>query len=491
MISVGSGSSYDEWRERARGLLGSRVPPEEVDWVEAASGDGLFLMKEDPVGGPRIPREAIQDRVPKAFLDLARTVWAHPDRRRPSLLYRMLWRLVVGQENYLMAIPTDPDVHQAEQWRKAVARDIHKMHAFVRFRLVGTDEVTGREQFVAWHEPSTRCVRLAVPFFQKRFAGMNWSILTPDECAHWDGEELHFTLGLSRDTAPSEDGLDGLWRTYYKSIFNPARLKVKAMQTEMPVKFWKNLPEAVLIPGLIANSQQRMEEMLETEGRRVLPVPGNDYIQKLHERHAETWLAAVPEDVRELGWKELRQAVSACRACPLWENATQAVPGTGPETARVMIVGEQPGDREDLSGEPFTGPAGQVLRNALTVAGLEVEDVYLTNAVKHFKWTPAGGKRKHVTPGKEEVRHCRPWVLAELHRVRPQVLVLLGGTAALSLLGQEVKVTRRRGLLEAPQLAGRVILTYHPSYLLRLPEGAARERARREFEEDLRLAVVS
>ena len=234
-----------------------------------------------------------------------------------------------------------------------------------------------------------------------------------------------------------------------------------------------------------------MEEMLETEGRRVLPVPRNDYIEKLHKRHDANWLAAVPEDIGELGWEDLREAVCACRACPLWEKATQAVPGRGPETARVMIVGEQPGDREDLSGEPFVGPAGQVLRNALTVAGLDAGALYLTNAVKHFKWTPDGRRRKHVTAGVEEVRHCRPWVLAELHRVRPEVLVLLGGTAALSLLGREVKVTRERGLVEANHLAGRVILTYHPSYLLRLPPGAAREAAHAGFEADLRLAVAS
>ncbi len=479
------GSRFEEWRGRARDLLARRVPPSEVDWVEEDFGAGLFAQPDEAAGG-REPN--VQDKVPAAFLDLARTVWAHPEARRAAVLYRILWRLVVGRENQLLAIPTDPDVHQAEQWRKAVARDIHKMHAFVRFRLIATHQVTGREQFVAWYEPSTRCVRLAVPFFQKRFAGMDWSILTPDECAHWDGERLHFTPGLRRDQAPGEDALDGLWRTYYQSIFNPARLKVKAMQSEMPVKFWKNLPEASLIPKLIAGSQHRVDEMLETEGRRVLPLPRNRYIEKLHERHEEKWLDAVPEDLGALGWVELSPALRACRACPLWEKATEAVPGEGPETARVMIVGEQPGDREDLSGKPFVGPAGQVLRNALGVVGLEVAEIYLTNAVKHFKWTPDGRGRKHATPGKMEVRHCRPWVMAELQRVQPEVLVLLGRTAAFSLLGRDVKLTEERGLLEAPQLARRVILTYHPSYLLRLPAGSAQERARAEFEADLALA---
>lgn len=448
----------------------------------AAGGEGLA---ENPTSPP--PR---QDKVPAAFLDLARMVWAHPDPRRAAVLYRMLWRLVVEGDKALLEKAVDPDVHQSAMWRKFVARDIHKMHAFVRFRLVGTDEVTGREQFVAWHEPSTRCVRLASPFFEKRFAGMDWSILTPDECVHWDGKMLHFTPGVSRDAAPGEDVQDELWRTYYKSIFNPARLKVQAMKSEMPVKFWKNLPEAPLIHGLIEQSRNRTEHMLETEGRRVLPVPQNPYIQQLHRQNTAPFLEEVPVGAEGLSWPELRDAVCACRACPLWEKATQAVPGTGPETARIMIVGEQPGDREDLSGKPFVGPAGQLLRNAMTVAGLEEEAVYLTNAVKHFKWSPDGRRRKHVSPDKEEVQHCRPWLLAELNRVRPETLILLGNTAALSLLGRAGKVTQERGLVAAPHLAAKVILTYHPSYLLRLPQGAGRDRAASEFEADLGLAAA-
>lgn len=155
------------------------------------------------------------------------------------------------------------------------------MHAFVRFRFVGTDKATGREQFVAWFEPEHRIVRLAAPFFQKRFAGMDWSILTPHECVHWDGTALHFTRGVPHSAAPGEDALEKLWRTYFRSIFNPARLKVKAMQAEMPKKYWKNLPEAEVIPELIANSAQRVAEMLEAEERPAKPAPKNAYLEKL------------------------------------------------------------------------------------------------------------------------------------------------------------------------------------------------------------------
>jgi probable DNA metabolism protein len=198
----------------------------------------------------------------------------------------VLWRLTHGGEGHLLAMATDPEVRQLQTWNKAVGRDIHKMHAFVRFRLVGTDGASGREQFVSWFEPEYRIVRLAAGFFQKRFTGMDWSILTPDECAHWDGNQLQFTAGVSRSSAPDADALDELWRTYYRSIFNPARLKVQAMQSEMPKKYWKNLPEAPLIAGLVAGSGGRVERMLQTEGLPAKPAPKNAYLDSLRERNA-------------------------------------------------------------------------------------------------------------------------------------------------------------------------------------------------------------
>lgn len=493
MISILYGPRFEAWRDRARALLARGVGPEEVDWTNGDEEKSLFQLNIEEVSAPRENQSpglapSADWRVPSAFLKLAETSWAHRDPRRPALLYRLLWRLTRGGEKHLMQMPTDPDLHLAECWRKSVARDIHKTHAFVRFRLIGQDAETGREQFVAWFEPGSRCLRLAAPFFVKRFTGMNWSILTPDDCAHWDGHELHFSPGIPRSSgAPGEDELDDSWRTYYRSIFNPSRLKLTAMQSGMPVKYWKNLPEARLIPALTSESQPRMDGMIATPGREIRPLPDNVYLQTLHARHEETFLETPPplQDLAVLTLPELHTAATACRACPLWARATQTVNGAGPPDARIMIVGEQPGDREDLSGRPFVGPAGQLLRNAMALAGLDTDSVYLTNAVKHFKWSPDGRKRKHLTPGKEEIHHCRPWVLAELARVRPETLVLLGGTAALSLLGREVKVTRERGLLHEPRLANRVILTYHPSYLLRLPGKTARDRAMTEFESDL------
>lgn len=268
---------FEEWRERALELLALRVGPDEVLWSDDAQEPGLFATTDDASPRGTVPK------APPAFLDIARSVGAHSDARRWGVLYRVIWRLTHGGERHLLAVATDRDVRQLEQWRKTVSRDIHKMHAFVRFRLVGTDDATGREQFVAWFEPEHRIVRLAASFFEKRFAGMDWSILTPHECAHWDGSALHFTPGVPRNAAPNEDALDDLWRTYYRSIFNPARLKVRAMQSEMPKKYWKNLPEAPLIADLIAESSGRMEKMLRTELRPAKPAPNNAYLDSLRD----------------------------------------------------------------------------------------------------------------------------------------------------------------------------------------------------------------
>jgi DNA polymerase len=220
-------------------------------------------------------------KVSSAFLDMARSAAAHRDERRWGVLYRLLWRMTIGGERHLLAVSTDREVRLLQQWCKAIGRDIHKMHAFVRFRLVGKEEATGREQFVAWFEPEHRIVRLGTSFFVKRFASMDWSILTPDECAHWDGETLRFTPGVSRDAAPDDDALDALWRTYYRSIFNPARLKVAMMQSEMPKKYWKNLPEAEIIGELIAGSGERTQAMLDAELRPAKPAPKNAYLESL------------------------------------------------------------------------------------------------------------------------------------------------------------------------------------------------------------------
>jgi DNA polymerase len=185
---------------------------------------------------------------------------------------------------------------------------------------------------------------------------------------------------------------------------------------------------------------------------------------------------------------EMRRVAANCKACDLWRNATQTVFGEGLPRARVMLVGEQPGDQEDRTGRPFVGPAGKLLDQALVAAGIDRSDVYVTNVVKHFKWTPAerGKRRIHKKPRYSEIRACRPWLDAELMAVRPEVLVCLGASAAQSLLGSEFRVSRDRGKLVESSLAPCVIATVHPSSILRAQDADSRHLQMNEFVKDLR-----
>lgn len=184
----------------------------------------------------------------------------------------------------------------------------------------------------------------------------------------------------------------------------------------------------------------------------------------------------------------LRSEARNCKACDLWKNATQTVFGEGPAAAKVMLVGEQPGDQEDLQGHPFVGPAGRILQEALTAAGIDRAEVYVTNVVKHFKWAPAprGKRRIHKKPRYSEINACHPWLDAELEIVKPEVLVCLGATAAQALLGRKFSVLRERGKAVPSGLAPIVVATVHPSSILRAPDSDARHAQMQDFVRDLR-----
>jgi uracil-DNA glycosylase len=188
----------------------------------------------------------------------------------------------------------------------------------------------------------------------------------------------------------------------------------------------------------------------------------------------------------EADLEELKAAAAGCTACPLYERATQTVFGEGRPRSRLMLVGEQPGDQEDLKGRPFVGPAGQLLDWALEKAGIDRKEAYITNVVKHFKWVPRGKRRIHSKPSSMEIRACLPWLEAELEVVQPEVIVLLGATAAQALLGPSFRVTKERGNFVRSNLAPYVMATVHPSSLLRIEDDAERKEAIREFVRELR-----
>lgn len=477
-----------EWRQAARALLQARIPPEAVSWSSEAETGDLF---GDPFGDlpgdaagtaagtatPAAPASeaapAVTIGVPAAFVELADTVLAHRDPQRHALLYRLLWRLAHGERGLLQKL-TDDDLVRARAWEKAVRRDLHKMKAFVRFREVA--RTAEAPLYVAWFEPEHRIVERVAPFFVRRYAGMAWAILTPDRCAHWDGSTLSFAPGGTRAEAPADDALEALWQQYFRSIFNPARLKVRAMKSEMPMKYWKNLPEAALIPELIRSAAPRAQAMVAaapTQPRkRIAP-------------------AAPRDDTGPAGsLDELRARARDCRRCGLWQPATQTVFGEGPEQARLMLVGEQPGDHEDLAGRPFVGPAGQLLDRALAAAGLDRRTLYVTAAVKHFKFEARGPQRLHKRADAAEQAACRPWLLAELARVHAPVVVALGSTAAAALFGPGFRLLEQRGRWQVLDDGRPALATLHPAYLLRLPDAAARESAWQQLVADLAAAAA-
>ena len=460
---VDPGWSVEAWRERARAALRASVAPEHLQW-DGDAQPGLALASPLPAATDAQGRVT----VPAALLELAGAVVCHRDPGRHALLYRLLWRIAQG-ERRLLERATDPDVVAAMALAAAVRRDCHKMKAFVRFREGGE----GEGAYVAWFEPDHWIVDRVAPFFAKRFAGMRWAILTPYRSVRWDGEALAFGPGAVRADAPAEDAQEDLWRTYYASIFNPARLNPTMMRQEMPQKYWKGLPEAELLPSLLRDAGRRVRDMAEREAqapRRRIPT-----------KPAE----APPTDDGSLA--AARALAAGCQRCPLWEPATQTVWGEGPEDARVMFVGEQPGDAEDLTGRPFVGPAGALLDRALADAGIDRSTAYLTNAVKHFRFEQRGKARLHQRPTAGHVSACHAWLQREMATVRPEVIVCLGATAATAVLGAGFSLVEQRGTWHRLGNGVRAMATVHPAWVLRQP-AAAQAAAYRGLVEDLRRA---
>ncbi|WP_337187865.1 UdgX family uracil-DNA binding protein [Phenylobacterium sp.] len=469
-------TDFGGWREAARRLRAEGVAPDGVLWI-VDGGGSLFAADAEPeaatAAGCVESRESVGFTVSRDFLGVAERAVLHRSEERFGLLYRLLWRL--RREPRLMRDASDPDVWRAQALARDVNRAAHKMKAFVRFR--SARDAAG-EAFVAWFEPAHRVVEATAPFFARRFANMRFSILTPDVCVHWDLRSLSFTPGADPADAPRADALEDYWRTYYASIFNPARLKVDAMTKEMPKRYWRNLPEAALIPDLIANAQDQTRQMVAAPAskpaRRIAGVPRAG--------------AAAPSDDPPRSLEAVAAGVSGCRRCELWRDATQGVAGEGAGAARIMFVGEQPGDQEDLAGRPFVGPAGQLFDRALAQAGVPRDAAWITNAVKHFRHELQGKRRIHKTPSAGQVSACRWWLDAERALMRPKVIVALGATAALGVMGKAIPVGRLRGAPIVLADGAQGVVTWHPSYMLRLRDAAAKAAAFEGFVADLKMA---
>jgi DNA polymerase len=252
-VTLPTEDDFDGWRDAARACAAANLFPDQIVW-QIGSGPGDLFADGVPPPSPTAP----ELKVPRNFMDLARCVVCHRDRERFTLLYTLLLRLRLNPRS--LEDKADWTVRRVEALARAVRRDMHKMRAFLRMRELQEDP---SPRFVAWHEPEHHILRHNAGFFVRRFATMRWSILTPDLSIHWDTETLAEGPGATRADAPQGDPAEETWATYYRSIFNPARVKIGAMMKEMPRKYWHNMPETALIPDLVAGAQRREQAMLD------------------------------------------------------------------------------------------------------------------------------------------------------------------------------------------------------------------------------------
>jgi len=445
--------TFQEWREVARPLLAQGLRAEEVNWESSwvpapAERPGRVANELAATAGPIAGGSAMPAgdvRLSRSLIELLECIshYRHPGRW--ELMYRLAYR--ASKENpRLLDDEADRDVRHAKSMERAVNRECHKMHAFVRFRELPRED--GVITWFAWFEPDHDILPRAAPFFADRFANAPWTIATPDGAAVWEGGELRFIDAPLENQGPRHDAHEVLWRTYYRNVCNVARINPRAMQREMPQRYWRNMPETAEIPTLMRDGLERFAQRHSEVDDTELQTPVS--IQRA--------LADLPS---------FGSGPSACRRCDLWRHATQAVLGVGPATASLFLVGEQPGDEEDLRGLPFVGPAGKLLDDALRAAGLDRAGLFITNAVKHFKWEPRGKRRLHKRPNTTEVSACSGWLEHEIATVQPRVIVALGATALRAAAGSTDSVEAARNLVLHHPGGAQIVCTYHPSAILR------------------------
>ncbi|MCG1042442.1 UdgX family uracil-DNA binding protein [Mycetohabitans sp. B8] len=462
---------YASWRSQALRALVAGWPPEAVTWVEHGSVTSVTTAQM-PLDYPTAAPAVCDDRtrglgadngsaglrvsISSALASLLQDAALYRSPQRWALLYRVLWRWWHGDR--AVASAADEDGARLHAMAKSVRRAKHDMIAYVRFHR---RDGAGIPEYLAWYEPDHDVLAYAAEHFARRMGTSSWWIGTPQGAALWNGATLQLSA-VSGDAATiragaAVDEVESLWLAYYKSTFNPARLNETALHQHMPVRFWKHLPEGPLIPAMIADARSGARRVAQAEAVRAM-----------------TGKQVAVDARRARPLRPVPSSLDECRRCGLWRSATQAVPGHGPETARMMLIGEQPGDHEDLAGRAFVGPAGQILDEALHRAGVPRHTVFLTNAVKHFKWIARGKRRMHKTPAQREVHACAHWLEQELARVRPAVIVTLGATALCAVLRRNVNL---RDYLHAPVRLGDawLVATWHPSYALRVGDAAARE----------------
>jgi uracil-DNA glycosylase len=422
-IVLDSETDWQAWRNATRALVLAGVPSEDVHWSVRAHPDDAAHELPAGTGGFNVPR---------ALVAIAALAFQARDPGRFALLYRLVSRANAGEK--LLEHRDDPELRRAHGLAYAVRAEAHKMRTLLRFMAVED----GR--YVGWYAPAHYVLEANAQLIARRVPNLACSILTPDGSAHWQHGAPRFGAGLAH--VAHDEALAEWWHAHHAKLLREAQGETSIPEAEA----LDEVPRPPDRPPL---------------GAVVLPVQvDRQLLDASHE-------------------------AGACRRCPLYEPATQTVFGEGPADAPVMFVGEQPGDQEDIIGRPFVGPAGQIMDRALEEAGIDRRIVYITNAVKHFKFTPRGKRRIHQTPEAPEIQACRFWLDVEQVQLRPKLMVLMGGTAARAVTGRQVTITRERGRpfkLDDGQLA---FVTVHPSFLLRVPDEDAKAREYRAFVKDL------
>ena len=435
---------FESWRAVARQLLKEGTPPSDIRMMDCEQDSTLWTA--DFVSGQAGPDPRIV--VPRQFLEIARHVACHLNPVRWQLLYSVLWRL--RDDRNLLKLESNHEVKTILFMEQQVRRDLERMQGTIKFDRIQVEP--GHERLIAWHRPDYAIVELAAAYFAERFARSRWSILTPYRSAHWEpkDQKLEFDAGVPRFTMPSKEELKQLWIARRGASEQPVRKQPQPVGAQ--------------------SAQDQMQPMFG----------GKFPVQRI--------ATAKPFVPSSLELPVLNDAIQRCQGCELHVCATQAVFGVGPGDARIMLVGEQPGNDEDVAGKPFVGPAGKLLDRALMEAGIKREEVYITNSVKHFKFERRGSKRIHRTPQMTEIKACKPWLEAEIRAVKPQIIVCLGATAAKSVLNLQNLLMKHRGQLFSSPYAEKVVATIHPSAILRVQDPLTSEQLFQTLCRDLRLA---
>lgn len=459
--------SFAVWRRAARALLRQGVEPSQVEWVESEGEAGAqdALVTESAFAIPDHSGTEIADAaavpatpaIPRELLAWLKTAACFRAPDRWALLYRVLWRWTRGERNVLDL--DDPDGALLDQRIRTVERETEDLLILTLFRR--RDPSMEPPEFVGWYEPNHDLLEHVAERFAERMGDSTWMLATPHGSVFWNGMLLRIGRPLMTECEQAAPALaanamtgeaitsaptEALWLAYYSSAFN-------AQPAPVPLRYWRTPPAGPPLPARLARERSRLGA--QSAAVTVPPMPPVEY-------------SAVTPPLREP-----TGPLATCRRCALWRNAKQAVAGAGPAPAAIMVIGEQPGEDENQHGEPFTGPAGQLLDIVLARAGLKREALYLTYAVKHYKWETFDQQRIHRTPVWRELEACQYWLEKELAQIAPRVIVALGATALQTLTGTHINLSEYLGQTIAH--SGRLIVpTWHPSYALGMADATLR-----------------